>query len=370
MIRFRKHRQQPKDVCLQLSKTPKRHRRRRHVCRKVLLLLLALAAAVNIALSSQRFIFLSVDFSPLIHRYITLFGGPCEWYHRHCVINLCQVAHEGGEGKLYRGTCAAEDIHTAAENVQVFLKSTKISNLRSAYHEAAATKVLANHPQSKLKLIDHGLNFLILTDLAEYKQLDLSARLRTSDGGSATFVGAYMRQVLSQLNWIHHYHGSGYFHLDLSSSNVLQHRSELRFQLIDMSGSRPTTEWKAVLRDSLRRYDRSHLPKLPALVCLLPGQSKLERQYCNHAPISICPEFEDAYALGIQVLRVWYRHSFNREVSRLPVTSFENMVRQHEIDLEALEQLRVKYGDAVEIGHVVSLISQLVENFNTTLVCQ
>jgi hypothetical protein len=324
----------------------------------------SILAALIVVRSSRRFTIFNVDLSSLLHRYLEIRGGPCEseWYHQDCVFDLCKPAHEGSDAKLYRGTCPID-----GGDVRVLLKSMKkpTSIVKSAaYMEAKVTRVMETYPGSELKVVDSGLNYIILTEFVGFRTLDLPDLIRRK---GPDIMETVIQQVMSQLKWLHR---GGYFHLDVDERNILQDELGSNFVLIDISRSRPTSEWKAVLRDNLRGFEgryRKH-PELPMLVCLLPGQSKQEREYCRHhdANASVCPAFVDAYKLGVATMRVYYQHAFNRGVEVIPSSSFENIVRQRTIDLDAFHSLQDKYGDT----KALSLISQLVNNLNTSWVCE
>jgi serine/threonine protein kinase len=61
-----------------------------------------------------------------------------------------------------------------------------------------------------VKLIHHGVNFLVLPELIGYRHHH--GRLDPDT------LQDYMEQVSSQLKWLHR---GGYFHLDIKMSNVL-----------------------------------------------------------------------------------------------------------------------------------------------------
>jgi hypothetical protein len=344
-----------------------------------------------VAVWKRQFVFWGIDaLSPLIHRHLAnKEDGSCAWNYHYdtrasireaatpsvtdtCVINLCEIVHQGGEGILFRGSCQ--------NNGPVLYKWTKISNLQTAYHEAAATRVLQSQPASVVELIHHGVNYLVLAELVDYRHH--RGRLNPDT------LQEYMEQVLSQLKWLHQ---GGYFHLDVKTSNVLQ-RQQLasnssqslnKFQLIDTSGSQPTSEWKAMLHDLFHKHHRTRIPRLPTMVCMLPRQSRQERRYCQTRHNStaaadqdddICPGFVDAYMLGVHVLREWYMHVFHTPIERVPkLDHFEAIVRQHEIHVEALRRLKHTHDDASSVPNVypaIRLLSQLVDRLNATLVCQ
>lgn len=282
--------------------------------------LFTLLYLLNYLLVWREFVFFSFDFTWLVRRVAP--KTMCEqWKYSGCQYDLCHVAHEGGEGTLFEGNCNNEG--------PVLFKHAKISNKQSTFHEVRATQILESHPNTTLKLLDYGYNFLVLTKLVGYTHLPEIPKYFSVQQADR-LITEFIQQIMSQLSWLHRH---DYIHGDVHHANVLYNKDTGVFQLIDMSGALPIQQERRILRV------HRHLPRLPGT-----------------AP---CIEFFDMYPLAVLSLEKLHKYKMGETLRRT-----RNHKEQHEILLKALSSL-----DYSQLKSSVFLLNQLVRDLNTTWVC-
>lgn len=122
-----------------------------------------------------------------------------------------------------------------------------------------------------------------------------------------------------------------------------------------------------------------HVPKMPALVCLIDDEAKrpagVERSFCDSLPVSIdqlCLSYLDVYPMAIRLLRELYVRPYRLWLIRLPErrATIANMQRAHLEHLQILAEMEKEYDkyDVLLLPCIASLIEDLAR-LNSTLVC-
>jgi hypothetical protein len=326
---------------------------KRRVARIITVVCVFILLLCFIIIAERRVVvFGTLDLSPVVY-HVARRTGLCVWQHEFaflpasslvssckCKFDFCTVTHEGGEGTLYRGKCCNSSDGTGDPGEMqrsVLFKSTKISNRRSAWTEADATRTFTATNKSDLLLLDSGLNYLILTELAEYEFLNVRKLMNAREMDFSTVLVLLLKQVGAQLVELHR---AGYLHLDVSRLNILQHSydqsqaaaTKTTFQLIDLSGAQPMHQWRRIIHGMYYDMKRFHLPKLPDLACLVADDPdardfSAQQEYCRVRRIEgssarLCPGLVDLYPLGILGLDLVLRFLGEESIAKRPTTSF------------------------------------------------
>ena len=216
-----------------------------------------------------------------------------------CSFNLCQPVHKGGEGYLFAGNCSNSHNN---ESIPVLLKTLTGNHIFvGAWQEAAATAWMAK--KSELRTIHSGANFLIMSYLQGFQKMSLAYRsVSNSTQHRVAFVQEFLRQCLQQLQWLHRAH----LHKDIHRGNIMVKGSvetgDWLFQIIDMSDSRPISQWRRSVQESFMSYKR-HLPKHPLTACLRTPIMHQAREYCNsHEHLRVCPQLMDTSMVAVLAL--------------------------------------------------------------------
>ena len=210
-----------------------------------------------------------------------------------CTFDLCKPWSHGGESWIYQGVCHAQSYnYNKADTVAplpVILKSMKIRWGSTLKQEIQASQVVATN--SELQFYRHGWNFLLISKLQDYQQLTLYRKPEL-----------LLQAFKEYWNQLKHLHSNGILHLDMWLPNLLFHQNPNKFQVIDFSSARYTSE-PNLLQEKLFSNEW-HLPKFPLLACQLPDHKK--SAYCinNHDVVGkLCLGFLDAYPLAVRILR-------------------------------------------------------------------
>lgn len=322
----------------------------------------------------------------------------------HCRFDLCRLFSQGGEGRLYRGRCVAQqqqqsyndnnnNNQTSPSSMAVLLKSyTGNRVFGGARLEAAATlqmgQWLSNTSTSttttitsnnhSLTVIGSGFNYLILTHLQGYVPVSAVYPKLPTFEARMHFCEQLLHQLLQQFHALH----AHYLHLDISKRNILvqkqqnqqSHPNMWHFQLIDFSNALPVHP----VQDAVRFVfvQRPHEVKLARAACLAARRPDRYLQGASQAWCSTtqktatCPGLLDSYPLAIMVLKLLS----NSTVITPPLHNHKGRVTIAELNAQStrlVQRLESYYHDGRVSQTVYSVLVQLMDpsRLNATLIC-
>ena len=292
-----------------------------------------------------------------------------------CVFDLCNVRHEGGQGRLFQGTCTTTttsgqrtppETTSTTSRLDVLFKTLKGNHIFvGAGTEARATEWMGQK-NNDLQLIQSGLNFSVITNLRSYEYQSLKnvyGRL-SDETEQRDFVLELLQQLLKQLKWLHRTH----LHLDVYTGNVLVKplvaTGGWKFQLIDYSSAYSLDQTKQGIQYSFSK--KFHITKHPLAICLLRRIPMEAAEYCRqHASVvPTCPALLDTFPLAILALHLIFPVSRKRGLHHEGYT-FGDVVTRYGEYKNLLTRLPAEHA-------MTDLIMQLMddgEHLNSTLIC-
>jgi hypothetical protein len=290
-----------------------------------------------------------------------------------CVFDLCNVRHEGGQGRLYPGTCttttgqrtSSSETTSTTSSLNVLLKTLKGNHIFvGAGPEARATEWMGQK-NNDLQLIQSGLNFLVITNLSSYQSVKNAYGRLSDETDQRAFVLELLQQLLEQLKWLHRTH----LHLDVYMGNVLvkplvaSSGGRWKFQLIDYSSAYSLDQTKQAIQYSFSK--KFHIAKHPLAICLLRRIPIEAAEYCRqHASVvPTCPALLDTFPLAILALHLILPVSRKRGLHE--GYTFGDVVTRYGEYKNLLTRLPAEHP-------MTDLIMQLMddgEHLNSTLIC-